>query len=169
MTQFYVKIVLSLRIKYDDGRNWNNCVIRTISIVGFDSTKKHNSYLCLIFLLRIYSIQYIICFESKIKYNYNKNQNNCVMRTILFVASYSIENHNCYLGLIFFFLTWHNFNYIFALSLRIKDYNSKNQNILIVVYIRSNIYGNSELLFLQLKILQRKITLFELTVLNLRY
>ena len=66
------KIVLSLRIKYDDSRNIKKCAERTTSIVGFDSTKDHNSYLCLVcFSFLIDAIRYIIYFESE-KKNYEK-------------------------------------------------------------------------------------------------
>ena len=59
--------VLSLRIKYDVSINRNSCVMRTISIVSFDSIENHKYYLCLGFFFRIYSIRYIVCFRSEDK------------------------------------------------------------------------------------------------------
>ena len=43
LTQFDTLFILSLRMKYDYNENKNNCVIRTFSIVGFDSIEDHNS------------------------------------------------------------------------------------------------------------------------------
>ena len=39
------EIILSLRIKYDDIINWNNFLMRTILIVGFDLIENKNPQL----------------------------------------------------------------------------------------------------------------------------
>ena len=68
------EIVLSLRIKNDDSRNRNYCVMRKITIVVFYSIKNHNSCLCLIlFSFRIDSVRYILCFESEDNNDDNEN------------------------------------------------------------------------------------------------
>ena len=78
--------ILSMKIKYDDSRNRNNCNMRTIPIMIFDSIKNHNSYLCLIFFVLMW-LNSIYCFvlSLRIEYDDSKNQNNCVMRTISIV------------------------------------------------------------------------------------
>ena len=42
------EIILSVKIKYDDSRNWNNFAMMKFLMVGFDSIENHNSYLCFI-------------------------------------------------------------------------------------------------------------------------
>ena len=73
--------------------------MRTISVVSFDPTEKHKSYLCLIFfVLNQLNLIYIF-FCSRVKYDDSKNKNNFVMRTILIVGFYSIKKQNSYLVL----------------------------------------------------------------------
>ena len=66
--QFSILFVLGLRIKYDDNKNQNKCVMRTISIVGFWFDRKAQLLPWLdIFSFQCDSIQFYFIFESEDK------------------------------------------------------------------------------------------------------
>ena len=107
---------------------------------------------------------YIVGLNLRIKYDGSRNRNNCAMRKIWIVGFDSIKNLPSNLCLIFFFSMWLNLMYCFILSLRIKYYDSKNQNnffmrtISIVVLIRSKIYVTSEFLLWSKEYVTRKLS-----------
>ena len=68
LMQFSILFVLGLRIKYDDNKNQNKCVMRTISIVGFWFDRKSQLLPWLdIFSFQCDSIQFYFIFESEDK------------------------------------------------------------------------------------------------------
>ena len=107
-------LVLSLRIKYDDSKNQNNCVMRKMSIMDFWFDQKPQ----LLTLLNIFFVsmwpKFMYCFvlSLTIKYDDSKNQNNCVMTTIS----------------IMIFIRWKNLNSV-LLTFPTKNASNKN-NIL---------------------------------------